>query len=228
MNMRVIWNSWALVVLSATFAFPQQAREQRGANARAPQGQSSPVMLRGCIVSERNWIARAGSGTPGGGTLAATNAGDAPTGSAAAGSVSRGDHADDVVLIVTESRPDTSAAGAVPGSSPSPTDSGTVPSQTRAGKSSPAQSGVPTAFRLLLAPGATPAAYVGKRVEVNGRVKSTDERVATDASEVTRSGAATTGTRAEVAREPDAHPSADLPELTVQTITPIAGRCETP
>jgi hypothetical protein len=227
MNRCLIRNSCVLVAFSMTTVFAQIATAQRDSGARATGAQSSVVTMSGCVVRQRDWSAHPlGSATPGGGTLAATNQGAAATGSSSAGSVNRGDRGDDLLLIVTTSRPDTAPKSAVPGSSPSPSDSGTVPLQTQAGKSSPAQSGAPSAFHLSFANDPNATSYVGQRVEVTGRVTPDQQATATDASDVARAGAATTGTRAEVARNSDSHPSADLADLAVQTIKPIAGRCE--
>lgn len=229
MNMRVIGTSCALVAVSAIAVFAQQASDQRRANVREPRAQSSPVTMTGCVVRQRDSSAHPlGSATPGGGTLADTNAGAAPTGSAAVGSTNRGSEGDELLLIVTASRTVTSPGSAVPGSASSPGDTGTIPSQTHAGTAGASQSRAPTAFHLVFAPGTNSSSYVGQRVEVTGAVSAKSGTVATDANEVTRAGAATTGTRAEVARDPESHPSADLSDLSVQTIKRVSGRCETP
>ena len=229
MNTRVIRSSCALVVVSATVAFAQQAGGRRVANAGQPRGESSPVTITGCVVRQGDSSAHpVGSDTPGGGTVSDTNPGAAPTGSAAAGSVNRGAKDDQLLLIVTASRSATSPSGVVPGSSPSAGDTGTIPSQTHAGTATASPSAAPTALHLVFAPEVHPTSYVGQRVEVTGVVTSKRGNVATDANEVTRAGEATTGTRAEVGADRDAHPSADLSSLKVQTIKPISGRCETP
>ena len=247
MNMRVIQSSCALVVVSASLAFAQHAGDRRPATsdvgrvspserradpatyAGQSRADSSPVTMTGCVVRQGDSSAHpVGSDTPGGGTVADTNAGAAPTGSAAAGSVNRGPGNDHLLLIVTASRTGTTPSGIVPGSSPSPGDTGTIPSQTHAGTSTASRSAAPTALHLLFARGMNPASYVGQRVEVRGVVTSNSGNDATDANEVTRAGEATTGTRAEVGRDRDAHPSADLSNLKVQTIKRISGRCETP
>ena len=195
--------------------------------AASPSQAVSTVTLTGCLVRQTDSSAHpTGSTTPGAGTLSATNAGTAPAGSAAAGSVNRGGAEGDLVFVATTPPTPPARSSAVPGSIPSGTDSGTVPRhQTVAGTTGRAQGAVPSAYRLT---GSQPdlARYVGQRLEVVGTVvRSTASPPDAGATTLRRGGSSSTGTRAQVADTSDAHPSADLPQLTAQTIK-VVGKCE--
>jgi hypothetical protein len=224
MMRRAFLTSCAVTLLCSAL-IGAQAKQENDGRARNGAATTAPITVVGCVAKQTDSSAHpVGSTTPGGGTVASTNVGAAPTGADAAGSSNRG-ASSDMLLIVTSTASVAPPASAVPGSSASATDTGTVPAAKSAGTSGSSRS-TPTAYRLMFAAGQDASAYVGQRLEITGAV-SERNTARSEGEIVARGGDSTRGTRSEVSSTAAAHPSSEIPTLTVQSFTVRAGRCDT-
>jgi hypothetical protein len=220
---RLLVSSCTAVLLAASGV---QAQSHHNTAERVAAPDATPITVTGCLVRPSDSSAHpTGSQTPGGGTLARTNEGKGPSGGPASGSANRGAAATQLVLIVTNQAPDRPVGtSAVPGSIPSGTDSGTVPTQTIVGTTGRATSGATTAFLLSADAQVDIGSHIGQRVEISGMRSEVPS--ASAEAQVVRRGERTSGTRSEGVGIVPAHPSAELPRIDVATVKPLGGTCD--